>query len=185
MDVSQNKSGLDTLIDVLGMAHSDGKNNEANYKPKIARTYKPAWKVKGANFYYCISGETGHMILVRDTVIKDENNEIFRKDLIFEKEEQNAWDIEIEEGYLKQNGLPCKKIAEYTDIYIFAAVAFWKELEKNIEILKSNFRNNYPEENTRLELHHINGNPNDNRLDNLIYIPAFIHRRVHIYKKGL
>ena len=54
MDVSQNKSGLDTLIDVLGMAHSDGKNNEANYKPKIARTYKPAWKVKGANFYYCI-----------------------------------------------------------------------------------------------------------------------------------
>lgn len=180
-EVSLGIFNVEDYIIELQKAHVEGLKNKKNFIPKHSKTYKPAWKVRGADFYYCVGGETGQIILVKKDIIVDKTQEICQNCLFFDKNKQNAWKIELNKGYLKQdyNRLPCK-ITEHTDIYAFVTDAYGKELKKNNDSLTENFKKNYPKENIKLELHHINSNSNDNRLSNLIYIPAFIHRRVHV-----
>jgi len=177
IEVSKNERSTDEFIEILGNIHA--KMHKKEHKQKLPAIYKPAWKVRGADFYYCVSGETGQVILVKKDVINgDESKEIKAEKLHFNGNKQDAWVINIKNGYLVQGNLPCN-IAKYTDVYSFVAVAYWQELEKFNDELINNFKKHYPKENIRLELHHISGNIDDNTLSNLIYIPAFIHRRVH------
>lgn len=177
IEVSKDKSKLESFIKELQNQHKKGDKKSLKYKPILAEKYQIAWKVKGADYYYCINGDTGSIILVRKDLINDDDKDIIINKLLEIK--KDYWEVETFNGYLSAKNLPCK-ISEYTDIYLFASVAYWEILEKHNQELIDNFGKNYPNENIRLELHHINGDPNDNRLTNLIYLPKFIHAKVHV-----
>ena len=173
IEVSKDKLKLESFIKKLQNKHKKG---DGKYKPILAEKYQIAWKVKGADYYYCANDNTGSIILVKKDIINDDNKEISINHLKINKD---YWEVETYNGYLCGKNLPCK-ISEYTDIYLFVSVAYWETLEKHNQELIDNFGKNYPNENIRLELHHINGDPNDNRLTNLIYLPKFIHAKVHV-----
>ena len=185
IDVSKeyNELKLKEFIDKLKEKHKIGKENNSIFVPKRAKKYQPAWKIKGNDYYYCVGGKTGDIILVKKELIYDDNKEVDIKNLSFGK---NAWVINIINGYLSDENLPYKlpnncNISKYTDVYRFTAVAYCEILEKDNEKLIENFNKNYPDKkNIVLGLHHINGNPSDNRISNLIYLPKFIHDVVHV-----
>lgn len=71
------------------------------------------------------------------------------------------------------------KLATNEDIYKFMAGAGWLEKEGDDKEYKKMIDEKFNEES--LEIHHINNNPNDNRVENLVYLPRSIHCKAHKY----
>lgn len=164
-------SELEKLIDILQNASNNrnmqkewitiaGENQDNFIKDE---KFEYAWKPRNADGYSYYASNYGRIKLAKNE--NDLKNEKF---------------IIIKNGYLVNTNVPCT-VSEYTDIYYFISYAFrdYKELKLSETLIK----NNYPQDNfnNRMELHHINNNPNDNRLINLIYLPKFIHAKAHKY----
>jgi len=138
-----------------------GKNQDNKIDSEI---FKLAWMAKGCGGLYYYASNSGRIILTPKN-----DNEVTIEDL----KNDYSW-VKIKNGYLTNEGLKeGYSVALYTDVYTFVAEAFQQEFFAELEDLKKMF----PAE--RLELHHINNNPNDNRLDNLIYLPKSIHMQAH------
>jgi len=135
-----------------------------NQKNKIDdEIFKPAWQTRNCDGLWYYASNYGRVILTEKNA----------KEIKIENLEKFNW-LKIKNGYLTNEGLQkSHNVALYTDVYVFVAEAFREEFSKEYTELERNF----PDE--RLELHHINNNPNDNRVDNLIYLPRSIHAYAH------
>lgn len=71
------------------------------------------------------------------------------------------------------------KLAINEDIYKFMAGAGWLEYDDEDKKYKDEIEKAFETES--LEIHHINNNPNDNRIENLVYLPRSIHCKAHKY----
>lgn len=147
-------------------------NDKKEYQEQSEEYFKYAWNARGCNGKSYYVSNHGHVILTDEIADMEKINKKY-----LDENEQNYCPIKSNNGYLTQEGLPdqLKNITLYTDIYVFVAEAFKEEFADEIKRLKEKFSNE------RLELHHINNDPNDNKLNNLIYLPRSIHARAHKY----
>jgi len=132
-----------------------GENQENIIDDEI---FKPAWHARNCGELWYYASNYGRVILTPKNA-----EEIKIKSF------KNIPLLKIKNGYLTSDKF---NVALYTDVYVFVTEAFWEEFSDEYETLKRNFPNKV------LELHHINNNPNDNRLGNLIYLPNSIHSYV-------
>lgn len=133
--------------------------------------FKYAWKPRGCEGKSYYVSNYGHVMLTDEI----SNKEKISKEYL-DKNKQKYWEVKTYNGYLTKEGLPENwNIALYTDVYLFVAEAFKEEFSEELNKLKYKFKNE------RLELHHINNNPDDNNLSNLIYLPKSIHAYAHKY----
>lgn len=129
-------------------------------------------------FFYCISN-IGRIVIVKKENVKD--FEITEK-LTFKHLQigRNAWYISIKDGFLKEiHNFPYDdvvKIAKFTDVYKYLEYAGYLNDDDSIK-LSNDWFSYHKEYTKKIDLHHINDNPNDNRLENLIYLPTYIHPR--------
>lgn len=144
-------------------------NNKNIYEGKSEEYFKYVWKARscGGKSYY--ASNIGRVILTDRIYSKEKISIKYLK-----KQNQKYYNVVIENGYLTTKGLPEDwKIALHTDVYKFVKEAFKEEFLEEINKLKKYFPNE------KLELHHINNNPDDNRLSNLIYLPKSLHVYAH------
>ena len=130
-------------------------------------------------YYYYISN-LGN-VLVFDAEEKDAPI-VLNVDSDLQKEKYQI--IPVQNGYLNTANINLKfdipKLATETDVYTFTIEAGWLDIDEAAEIKKlaqKIVKSNYP--NDRLEVHHINNNPSDNSIKNLIWLPKSIHQLIH------
>ena len=90
--------------------------------------------------------------------------------------------IPVKNGYLAKDNFQGVTLNTSTDVYNFMIEAGWldntEDKENAKKIVDYNIENNiYP--NDRIELHHIDNNPSNNYLENLIWVPKSIHQTLH------
>lgn len=163
----------DELIKELKKYSYDKKK----YTESSEEYFKYAWKARACDGKSYYVSNHGHVILT-DKVADIEK--ISKRYL--DENKQRFWEIKTNNGYLtketKKDSPKLPKhwmVALHTDIYLFVKEAFKDEFADEMKNLEKEFPNE------RLELHHINNNPNDNNLNNLIYLPKSIHVCAHKY----
>lgn len=130
-----------------------------------------SWK----KFYYYISN-CGRVIVVK-------TEEVPKKEITKLKGFEYCF-IKIKNGYLNDGecSFPEVKLTNTTDIYKFMIEAGWLEencgKENAEKIVEYNIKSG-EYINDRLEVHHIDNNPSNNSVNNLIWLPKSIHQRVH------
>ncbi len=157
-------------------------NTDLNFLSTENKTqYRYCGPTRSPSFAYCISNE-GKLLVINT------NRKIFKNgDLVNIKMFSQSKEILLKNGYIspENQGYPYLnnhdiKLAVKKNIYLFMKEAKWLEKEQSVKDLAKNLKDeNFPLE--RLEIHHINNNPNDNRVDNLIYLPRSIHCHAHKY----
>ena len=122
-------------------------------------------------YYYCISNY-GRVIVLNTNQQKEFK---LSKELTYyliqitEKGYMTNVDSKLPEGV---------NVAKEKEVYELMRDSGWlKDDKKFAEKLLENRKNEI--KNNRLEIHHINNKPNDNRIENLIYIPKSIHNYAH------
>jgi hypothetical protein len=134
-----------------------------------------------SNYYYYISN-IGRVIVVNTNRANPciKNNELNK---------YKYWFISIKNGYLSTSDLdknfPNIKIATYTDVYSFMIEAGWledsedEENDKSLSLQIVNYNKEKEYLNDRIEVHHIDNNPSNNNVKNLIWLPKSIHQKLH------
>ena len=120
----------------------------------------------------------GNIILVHDEDPID-NKRI--KEITNNISSYKIQDLKLKDRYIESRNEKVSLATNY-DVYKFMQDAGWLEKDGNQsgKILAENLRDeSFSYE--RLEIHHINNNPNDNRVDNLVYLPHSIHCKAHKY----
>ena len=130
------------------------------------------------SYFYCTSN-LGRVLIVnlKDEKIKKVYESNLDTVLMFNKElnDKNCELIEIKDGFIANKNI--NKFGNMLDltneknIYEFVRDSGWLENDDSKKIaLKFS---------DKIEIHHINNCPNDNRIDNLIYLPKSIHSYSH------
>ena len=90
--------------------------------------------------------------------------------------------IPVKNGYLTKEQFEGVDLNTTTDVYNFMIEAGWldntEDKKRAKKIVEYNVENNIYS-NDRIELHHIDNNPSNNYLDNLIWVPKSIHQTLH------
>lgn len=156
-------------------------NNE-NETFKIAHNVG-AW----SKYYYCVSN-MGRVFIIQtkepitknnvleSVKLKYTNNKLSSNDNNITVEDQ--WLINISDGYmvLSEKKLPeGVNFAKEKDVYELVRDAGLLNDENKDEIERIAKEMNAG----RLEIHHINNHPNDNRVENLMWLPKLIHQYAH------
>ena len=143
--------------------------------------FKQLHKVRNFKEYCYYISNYGRVLVVYDA--KEDFKKTIDKDTGFPNDCEI---IPVKNGYLAKDKFEGVALNTTTDVYNFMIEAGWldeyekdRKAKENAEkIVKHNIENNiYP--NDRIELHHIDNNPSNNCLDNLIWVPKSIHQTLH------
>ena len=157
--------------------------------------FKLVHSVGSWSCYYYFVSNIGRVIVVKTNEASDEIKMGEKKTIKFDDSEKinksNCWFIPIENGYLSKSVLEESpdqiKLTTTTDIYKFMIEAGWLDYgddyvdNKNCKELASKIVDNNIKngESDRLEVHHIDNNPSNNNIKNLIWVPQSIHKLLH------
>ena len=148
-------------------------------------------KVGNFNKYCYYISNLGRVMVVKDSSGEWENKTVINKKTNFDW--KNCWLIPVKDGYLSEKAKNIViddensiTLSTLTDVYKFMMETDWldtdpknqKAKEKANEIVEYNKKNN-TDSNDRVELHHIDNNPSNNCVDNLIWVPKSIHQTLH------
>lgn len=133
--------------------------------------FKQLHKIRNNNTHYYYISNYGRVLVAFD---KDGKF----KDIIKSKAELPTICeiIPVKNGYLAKDKFEGVDLNTTTDVYNFMIEAGWLD---NTEDKKRAERIVEYNSNDRIELHHIDNNPSNNYLDNLIWVPKSIHQTLH------
>lgn len=135
--------------------------------------FKQLHKIRNNNTHYYYISNYGRVLVAFD---KDGKF----KDIIKSKAElpSECEIIPVKNGYLEKNEFKEVALNTSTDVYNFMIEAGWldntPDKKRAEEIVEYNVNSN-----DRIELHHIDNNPSNNCLKNLIWVPKSIHQTLH------
>ena len=140
--------------------------------------FKQLHKIRNNNTHYYYISNYGRVLVAFD---KDGKF----KDIIKSKAELPTI-CEIipvkKNGYLAKDKFEGVDLNTTTDVYNFMIEAGWldntEDKKRAKKIVEYNVENNIYS-NDRIELHHIDNNPSNNSLENLIWVPKSIHQTLH------
>ena len=158
----------------------EGLWNNRQYTNLPNEEFKIVHSVGNFKRYYYYISNYGRVLIV-----DVEDNEP-QKTLMFDSNLSNekCQLIPIQNGYLDSKTklkFDIPKLATETDVYKFTVEAGWLDSGKDAEIkqLAQKIVDSGMCQNDRLEVHHINNNPSDNSIENLIWLPRSIHQHLH------
>ena len=136
-----------------------------------------AVKIRNNNTHYYYISNYGRVLVAFD---KDEK---FKDIIKSEAELPTICEIiPVKNGYLAKEQFEGVALNTTTDVYNFMIEAGWldntEDKKRAKKIVEYNVENNIYS-NDRIELHHIDNNPSNNYLDNLIWVPKSIHQTLH------
>ena len=156
-------------------------DGEEGFKPS---KWVGSWR---ASYYYYISN-LGRALVVDIKNIAAYHNNDKKEILTFKKDgnknnclvvSKNCWFIAIENGHFVKKIINCPfdylNASSSTWVYTYVDDAQWP-INKDEDYKKKMLEYS---QNKQIAIHHINGNPTDNRIDNLIYLPNAIHKELN------
>ena len=136
--------------------------------------FKQLHNVRNFKEYCYYISNLGRVMVVKDSNGKWENKVEIKKDSNFSW--NNCWIIPVKKGYLENIEDLDIDLNTTTDVYNFMIEAGWLDDTPDKKMAEAIVNNN---PNDRIELHHIDNNPSNNCLDNLIWVPKSIHQKLH------
>ena len=149
--------------------------------------FKQLHKVRNFKEYCYYISNLGRVMVVKDSNGEWENKVEIKKDSNFSW--NNCWIIPVKNGYLENTLIDNDKniaLNTTTDVYNFMIEAGWldeyeedRKAKENAEKIVKHNIDSKEYSNDRIELHHIDNNPSNNNLKNLIWVPKSIHQTLH------
>ena len=139
--------------------------------------FKRLHKIRNNNTHYYYISNYGRVLVAynSDGIFKDRINSKEELPTICEI-------IPVKNGYLTKKQFEGVDLNTTTDVYNFMIEAGWldntEDKKMSERIVEYNVENNIYSSD-RIELHHIDNNPSNNYLDNLIWVPKSIHPTLH------
>lgn len=149
--------------------------------------FKQLHKIRNNNTHYYYISNYGRVLVAynSDGIFKDRINSKEELPTICEI-------IPVKNGYLTKEQFEGVDLNTTTDVYNFMIEAEWwkdedilkkagltkEDLARAEKIVKYNI-DSKEYSNDRIELHHIDNNPSNNSLKNLIWVPRSIHQKLH------
>ena len=153
----------------------------------VNEVFKRLHKIRNNNTHYYYISNYGRVLVAY-------NSDGIFKDIINSKEELPTICeiIPVKNGYLTKEQFEGVDLNTTTDVYNFMIEAEWwkdedilkkagltkEDLATAEKIVKYNI-DSKESSNDRIELHHIDNNPSNNSLKNLIWVPRSIHQMLH------
>lgn len=135
--------------------------------------FKQLHKIRNNNTHYYYISNYGRVLVAYNS------EGIFEDKINSEAELPTTYEIiPVKNGYLAKDKFKGVALNTTTDVYNFMIEAGWldntPDKKRAEEIVEYNVNSN-----DRIELHHIDNNPSNNCLDNLIWVPKSIHQTLH------
>ena len=133
--------------------------------------FKQLHKIRNNNTHYYYISNYGRVLVAYNS------EGIFEDKINSEAELPTTYEIiPVKNGYLAKDKFEGVALNTTTDVYNFMIEADWLD---NTEDKKMAERIVEYNSSDRIELHHIDNNPSNNYLDNLIWVPKSIHQTLH------
>lgn len=133
--------------------------------------FKQLHKIRNNNTHYYYISNYGRVLVAFD---KDGK---FKDIIKSEAELPTTYEIiPVKNGYLTKEQFEGVDLNTTTDVYNFMIEAGWLDDTPDKKMAEAIVNNN---PNDRIELHHIDDNSSNNRLENLIWVPKSIHQKLH------